>query len=201
MTSQLNKQFNTLALIDEIDRSILSSLDSSVIIPRSLRMISEFFSSRLVILAHRTPEELDRTRLTILEGNHHNDIDEEYVQLNEEDQKKLFSGERFKILQPDTSLPHFLAKRKTSNSFLFLPLNTERHVIGVPGLARSLGIADLVRFEPPVGRATLAAYYRAADLTVVPSYSESFGLVALESQACGTPGGGRERRRIVDGGR
>ena len=39
----------------------------------------------------------------------------------------------------------------------------------------------------PVGRAELADYYRAADLTVVPSYTESFGLVALESQACGTP--------------
>ena len=36
-------------------------------------------------------------------------------------------------------------------------------------------------------RAELADWYRAADLTVVPSYSESFGLVALESQACGTP--------------
>jgi D-inositol-3-phosphate glycosyltransferase len=33
----------------------------------------------------------------------------------------------------------------------------------------------------------VADYYRAADLTVVPSYNESFGLVALESQACGTP--------------
>jgi D-inositol-3-phosphate glycosyltransferase len=33
----------------------------------------------------------------------------------------------------------------------------------------------------------LADYYRAADVTVVPSYSESFGLVAVESQACGTP--------------
>ncbi len=54
-------------------------------------------------------------------------------------------------------------------------------------LAVSLGIADRVRFVPPVGRAELADYYRAADVTVVPSYSESFGLVALESQACGTP--------------
>ena len=33
----------------------------------------------------------------------------------------------------------------------------------------------------------LADWYRAADVTVVPSHNESFGLVALESQACGTP--------------
>ncbi|MGN6474472.1 MAG: D-inositol-3-phosphate glycosyltransferase [Mycobacteriales bacterium] len=54
-------------------------------------------------------------------------------------------------------------------------------------LAVSLGISDLVRFEPPAAQETLADYYRAADLTMVPSYNESFGLVALESQACGTP--------------
>ncbi len=54
-------------------------------------------------------------------------------------------------------------------------------------LAAALGIADLVRFEPPAPPERLADFYRAADLTVVPSYSESFGLVALESQACGTP--------------
>jgi D-inositol-3-phosphate glycosyltransferase len=54
-------------------------------------------------------------------------------------------------------------------------------------LARSLGVDDVVRFHPPVDQATLADWYRASDLTVVPSYNESFGLVALESQACGTP--------------
>lgn len=54
-------------------------------------------------------------------------------------------------------------------------------------LARSLGILDLIRFEPPRDRATLADWYRAADVAVVPSYSESFGLVAVEAQACGTP--------------
>jgi D-inositol-3-phosphate glycosyltransferase len=54
-------------------------------------------------------------------------------------------------------------------------------------LAGALGIADLTRFERPVHQARLADYYRAADLTVVPSYTESFGLVAVESQACGTP--------------
>lgn len=54
-------------------------------------------------------------------------------------------------------------------------------------LAHELGIRELVRFIPPSDRQTLADWYRAADLTVVPSHSESFGLVAVESQACGTP--------------
>jgi D-inositol-3-phosphate glycosyltransferase len=54
-------------------------------------------------------------------------------------------------------------------------------------LATDLGIADLVRFEPPCPQAELAEWYRAADVTVVPSHNESFGLVAAESQACGTP--------------
>jgi D-inositol-3-phosphate glycosyltransferase len=54
-------------------------------------------------------------------------------------------------------------------------------------LATWLTIDDVVRFAPPIPRADLAQWYRAADLVVVPSYSESFGLVALESQACGTP--------------
>ncbi|MDP9240157.1 MAG: D-inositol-3-phosphate glycosyltransferase [Actinomycetota bacterium] len=54
-------------------------------------------------------------------------------------------------------------------------------------LASSLGLADVVRFIPPVDADRLAEIYRASDLVVVPSYNESFGLVALEAQACGTP--------------
>jgi D-inositol-3-phosphate glycosyltransferase len=55
------------------------------------------------------------------------------------------------------------------------------------GLATELGIAPTVRFLPPQDRDALAEVYRAADLVAVPSYNESFGLVALEAQACGTP--------------
>lgn len=58
---------------------------------------------------------------------------------------------------------------------------------GLQLLAAELGISDVVRFEPPSPQQELADWYRAADVTVVPSYSESFGLVAVESQACGTP--------------
>lgn len=58
---------------------------------------------------------------------------------------------------------------------------------GLQKLAARLGIADLVRFRPPVGQDELADWYRAASVLVMPSYSESFGLVAVEAQACGTP--------------
>jgi D-inositol-3-phosphate glycosyltransferase len=70
-------------------------------------------------------------------------------------------------------------------------------------LAGSLGIADVTRFDPPVRQAMLADYYRAATVTVVPSHTESFGLVAVESQACGTPvvaaGVGGLRTAVADG--
>jgi len=58
---------------------------------------------------------------------------------------------------------------------------------GLQKLAARLGIGDLVRFRPPVGQEELADWYRAADVLVMPSYTESFGLVAVEAQACGTP--------------
>ena len=64
--------------------------------------------------------------------------------------------------------------------------NTEE-VDRLKELSTWLGIDDVVRFSPPVPRKDLPQWYRAADLVVVPSYSESFGLVALEAQACGTP--------------
>jgi D-inositol-3-phosphate glycosyltransferase len=54
-------------------------------------------------------------------------------------------------------------------------------------LAARLGIEAQVRFVPPVDRARLVQWYRSADLVAVPSYNESFGLVAIEAQASGTP--------------
>ncbi|WP_256103533.1 D-inositol-3-phosphate glycosyltransferase [Streptomyces sp. ODS05-4] len=54
-------------------------------------------------------------------------------------------------------------------------------------LAARLGIADVVRFHPPVDQDRLADWFRAASVLVMPSYSESFGLVAIEAQAAGTP--------------
>jgi D-inositol-3-phosphate glycosyltransferase len=58
---------------------------------------------------------------------------------------------------------------------------------GLVRLAAELGISDRVTFLPPQSRENLATVFQAVDLVAVPSYSESFGLVAVEAQACGTP--------------
>jgi D-inositol-3-phosphate glycosyltransferase len=54
-------------------------------------------------------------------------------------------------------------------------------------LSAALGIEDRVIFTGTVKQAELPDYYSAADVCVMPSYYESFGLVALEALACGTP--------------
>ena len=57
----------------------------------------------------------------------------------------------------------------------------------VMDLIDELGVRDQVRFVEPQPHHILSTYYRAADVVVVPSRSESFGLVALEAAACGIP--------------
>ena len=54
-------------------------------------------------------------------------------------------------------------------------------------LANELGISENMIFEPPSNRARLVKWFQAADVCAIPSHNESFGLVALEAQACGTP--------------
>jgi D-inositol-3-phosphate glycosyltransferase len=63
----------------------------------------------------------------------------------------------------------------------------EKSLRGLVDLADARGVADLVHFIDPQPHELLSSYYRAADVCLVPSRSESFGLVALEAAACGTP--------------
>jgi len=83
-------------------------------------------------------------------------------------------------------------------------IDGDREVERTWRLIDSLGLTDRVTMVPPQPHHVLSTYYRAADVCLVPSRSESFGLVALEAAACGTPvvasdvGG---LRTLVDHGR
>jgi D-inositol-3-phosphate glycosyltransferase len=108
----------------------------------------------------------------------------------------LFVGRIQPLKAPDVLL-HAAAELLLDDPALRARLRV--HVVGAPSgsgldapeqlqkLAADLGIADVAHFFPPQPPERLAEHYRAADVTVVPSHNESFGLVALEAQACGTP--------------
>lgn len=75
-------------------------------------------------------------------------------------------------------------------------VEVELAIIGSRSGSKDLDLARLIHEEqlediahllPPAPADELAAWFRAADVVALPSYSESFGLVAMEAQACGTP--------------
>jgi D-inositol-3-phosphate glycosyltransferase len=63
----------------------------------------------------------------------------------------------------------------------------EKSLQSLHDVADARGVRDHVHFVAPQPHELLSSYYRAADVCIVPSRSESFGLVALEAAACGTP--------------
>jgi len=63
----------------------------------------------------------------------------------------------------------------------------EKSLQGLHDIADAHGVREHVHFIDPQPHELLSSYYRAADVCLVPSRSESFGLVALEAAACGTP--------------
>ncbi|MGO4384329.1 D-inositol-3-phosphate glycosyltransferase [Specibacter sp. RAF43] len=69
----------------------------------------------------------------------------------------------------------------------FLGARSGRDKYDLAQLITDAGLDGVATVMPPVGSLELAHWYRSADVVAMPSASESFGLVALEAQACGTP--------------
>jgi D-inositol-3-phosphate glycosyltransferase len=108
----------------------------------------------------------------------------------------LFVGRLQPLKAPDVLLrgvAALLAARPDLRTGLVVPVvggpsgSGTDHPDALAKLATRLGIADVVRMVAPARHDQLANWYAAATMVCVPSYSESFGLVALEAQACGTP--------------
>lgn len=84
-----------------------------------------------------------------------------------------------------------LVRRDPARDFLVIicggPSGAATHSTTYQDLASSLGVSRFIRFMPPRPPEELVSVYRAADVIAMPSYNESFGLVAMEAQASGTP--------------
>ncbi|MBM9616189.1 HD domain-containing protein [Desulfobulbus rhabdoformis] len=126
MTHQIQNHLQTLTLIDSIDRSIISSLDPSIIIPRSLRLLSDFFGYPRILLAQCRMSDPKKLYLTQIEESQHDNITKNYVLLTEEEWGRLFTGATSFFLRRQTFLPGFLAEINTGDSFLFLPLIADK---------------------------------------------------------------------------
>jgi D-inositol-3-phosphate glycosyltransferase len=108
----------------------------------------------------------------------------------------MFAGRIQPLKAPDVLLravAHLLERDPALRSRLVVPVvggpsgSGLEHPESLAQLAATLRLDDVVRFVPPVGQAELVDWYAAATLVCVPSYNESFGLVAVEAQAAGTP--------------
>jgi D-inositol-3-phosphate glycosyltransferase len=106
----------------------------------------------------------------------------------------LFAGRLQSLKRPDLAIRTIavLAAQKPEEAPRLLILGGPSGRGGVQPeslakLAADLGVAHLIDIHDPVPHALLSDYYRAADVVIVPSRTESFGLVALEAEACGTP--------------
>jgi len=108
----------------------------------------------------------------------------------------LFAGRLQPLKAPDVlvrAVATLLDRRPGLRPHLRVPVvggpsgTGAEHPEALGDLVRRLDVADVVQFVPPADHDELAHWYAAATLVCVPSYSESFGLVALEAQASGTP--------------
>jgi D-inositol-3-phosphate glycosyltransferase len=103
----------------------------------------------------------------------------------------LFVGRIQPLKGVDVAVRTLAALRRPDASLVVVGgasgLDGDAEVEKVAALVDELGLTERVHFVPPQPHHLLSSYYRAADVVLVPSRSESFGLVALEGAACGTP--------------
>ena len=106
----------------------------------------------------------------------------------------LFAGRLQPLKGPDVAVRTLAAVRRERDDVRLRIIGgtsgtsgASTDVPALTALATELGVAEHVAFEPALPQVALAARLRAADLVLVPSRSETFGLIALEAQACGTP--------------
>lgn len=113
------------------------------------------------------------------------------IELPPEPPVVLFVGRMQPLKGPDVAI-RALARSRCRDAIMVMVggasgLEGDAEMALAHDLVDELGLHDRVVFVEPQPHHILSTYYRAADVVIVPSRSESFGLVALEAAACGVP--------------
>lgn len=152
MTKQLSKQFEALAVIDKINRTILSSLDTSVVVSTALRMMSDFFNAEVIIFARTHSEERETLELAVLEKGGQIAPDREYTEISQVERKNLFGQDRYTLLDSSAQVPRFLSSFAAKGcTFVSLPLFTEQKLAGT--VIMGLNVVDPANAEEEIKQA------------------------------------------------
>ena len=145
MASKLDQQFNTLTVLSEIDRAILSSIDRIEILATTLQKMRTFFRCNVSMFAKYSPPANDHVKVYVMAGRRKEDPKAEYFILNEGEQESLFSDYGHRIIQDIHERPDFLTRAYEGqiSQYLCLPLSVEGKIDRV----LLLGWKDPVRLE------------------------------------------------------
>ncbi|MBE9571788.1 MAG: HD domain-containing protein, partial [Proteobacteria bacterium] len=133
MARQLGRQFNALTTIAEIDRAILSYLDTEKIVDTVITRMHEFFSYDFVSVTLFNSKGMNRTWTYV--GSGKNDVVNrvDHVEVTAEEMEKLIGSQKIVLINAQRDLPPFLAPlaRMGINSFAVLPLFIKQGLAGI----------------------------------------------------------------------
>lgn len=152
MTSHLKKQFNAMAVIDKIDRAILSSLDGQVIVSRALRMMYDFFECSFIVYLCHPPKQTSQLQCHSIVDQAQTEPVLQHVNVEEGQRSRLFNTDKALVYNDKSGLPTFLQTyAKGGRRILSLPLHSENELFGA--LCLDLPIEEPQAFEEEVNRA------------------------------------------------
>jgi len=133
MAAQLGKQFKTLTTMAEIDRLILSSLDTVKIVDTILTHMREVFPCECVSVTIVNSNDLNKAQIYVGESKYENGKHRETIELKPEELQKLSDNPHTLLIELDEVLPSYLAPLASRGikSFLVLPIFLKQKLSGI----------------------------------------------------------------------
>jgi putative nucleotidyltransferase with HDIG domain len=130
MSSQLDKQFQALTVLNEIDRAILSSFDKKTILATTLQKLKVFFHCDISVFIKASQTSKDHYKMYILKGQRISDPKIAFGTFKNDEKSTLFTDYESMIVDPDQNMPSFLENihPKERYHYLLLPLSIDNQI-------------------------------------------------------------------------